>query len=97
MSGNIKVGMAQLAPVWLDSAATLEKVKAAMQEAAQAQTDLLVFGEGFLPGYPFWLALTEGAKWDLPINKTLHAHYAQNAIQIEAGELEAVCVLAKQL
>ena len=43
------------------------------------------------------MALTEGAKWDLPINKTLHAHYAQNAIQIEAGELDAVCVLAKQL
>ena len=97
MSGNIKVGMAQLAPVWLDRTATLEKVKAAMHEAAQAQTDLLVFGEGFLPGYPFWLALTEGAKWDLPINKTLHAHYAQNAIQIEAGELDAVCLLAKQL
>ena len=70
MSGTIKVGMAQLAPVWLNRKVTLEKVKAAMQEAAQEKTDLLVFGEGFLPGYPFWLALTEGAIWDLPVNKT---------------------------
>ena len=39
--------MAQLAPVWLDRTATLEKVKDAMQEAAQAQTDLLVLGKAF--------------------------------------------------
>ena len=89
--------MAQLAPVWLDKYATLEKVKDAMMDAAKQQADLIIFGEGFLPGYPFWLALTEGAKWELAVNKSLHAHYANNAIQIEAGELDTLCVLAKEL
>lgn len=97
MNQSITVAMAQLAPVWLDKKATLEKAKEAMMDAAQEQADLIVFGEGFLPGYPFWLALTEGAKWELPVNKSLHAHYTNNAMQIEAGELEALCVLAKEL
>lgn len=97
MEKHITVAMAQLAPVWLDKVATIEKTKEAMVDAANQKADLIVFGEGFLPGYPFWLALTEGAKWELPVNKSLHAHYTKNAIQIEAGELAAICVLAKQL
>ena len=97
MNGNIKVGMAQLAPVWLNKTGCIEKVKTAMTEAANEKADLLVFGEGFLPGYPFWLALTDGAKWDLQVNKTLHAHYAKNAIQIEAGDLDTIRALAREL
>jgi nitrilase len=96
MNSTLKVALAQIAPVWLDKAATLEKAKHYIKEAANKKSDLIVFGEGFLPGYPFWLAYTEGAKWDLPINKELHAHYAQNAIQIGQGDLNALCVLAKE-
>ena len=47
MSGNIKVGMAQLAPVWLDSAATLEKVKAAMQEGPKHKPIYWFLGKAF--------------------------------------------------
>ena len=97
MDQNITVAMAQLAPVWLNKAGTVEKVKEAMLEAAKKNADLIVFGEGFLPGYPFWLSLTQGAKWELPVNKELHAHYANNAIQIEAGDLDSICKLAKEL
>lgn len=97
MSHHIKVAMAQLAPVWLNKTATLAKAKEAMLEAANQKADLIVFGEGFIPGYPFWLALTQGAKWELPANKALHAHYTKNALQLEAGELDALCTLAKEL
>lgn len=97
MNKSITVAMAQLAPVWLNKQATLEKTKEAMLYAARQKADLIVFGEGFLPGYPFWLALTEGAKWELPVNKALHAHYVNNAIQIEANELHDLCQLAKEL
>ena len=58
MSQSITVAMAQLAPIWLNKSATLKKAKYAMIEAANKQAQLIVFGEGFLPGYPFWLALT---------------------------------------
>ena len=95
MEHLLKVGLAQIAPVWLDKSATLKRISETISEAAKKQIDLLVFGEGLLPGYPHWLAYTEGAAWDLDINKTLHAHYITNAIQPEAGELDPICNLAR--
>ncbi|WP_420603945.1 carbon-nitrogen hydrolase family protein [Flagellimonas sp.] len=96
MENLLKVAMAQIAPVWLDKQATLKKIEATIVEATSEKAELLVFGETFLPGYPFWLAYTEGAAWDLKVNKELHAHYVRNSIQIEAGELDSICKLAKE-
>ena len=69
---TLQVALAQIAPVWLNRQKTLDKIKDAMLEAAKEKAQLVVFGEGLLPGYPFWLGLTDGAKWDLKINKVLH-------------------------
>ena len=96
MEDMLKVAMAQLAPVWLNKQATLQKILDAVSEAADNGAELIVFGEAFLPGYPFWLAHTDGAAWNLDVNKALHAHYTKNSIQIEAGELDALCRLAKE-
>ncbi|WFO15442.1 carbon-nitrogen hydrolase family protein [Cellulophaga baltica 4] len=96
MNNLLKVALAQISPVWLDKEATLKKIESSIAEAAAQKTELIVFGEALLPGYPFWLALTEGASWDLKVNKEIHAHYVRNAIQVEAGELDAVCNLAKE-
>lgn len=76
----LKIGMAQIAPVWLDRHQTLSKIEHFIAEAGEAGTDLLVFGEGVLPGYPFWLAYTEGAAWETKVNKELYAYYLSNAI-----------------
>lgn len=76
----LKIGMAQIAPVWLDCHQTLSKIEHFIAEAGEAGTDLLVFGEGVLPGYPFWLAYTEGAAWETKVNKELYAYYLSNAI-----------------
>ncbi|RNC92605.1 MAG: carbon-nitrogen hydrolase family protein [Allomuricauda sp.] len=92
---ELKVALAQIAPVWLNKTETIQKICETLQEAAKEQAELVVFGEAVLPGYPFWLAYTDGASWDLKVNKELHAHYVQNAIQIEAGDLDAICELAK--
>ncbi|QXP50627.1 MULTISPECIES: carbon-nitrogen hydrolase family protein [unclassified Cellulophaga] len=96
MNNLLKVALAQISPVWLDKEATLKKIESSIAEAAAQKTELIVFGEALLPGYPFWLALTEGASWDLKVNKEIHAHYVRNAIQVEAGELDSVCNLAKE-
>lgn len=93
---KLKVALAQIAPVWLNKLKTLEKVEQAITEAAQEGTELIVFGEGLVPGYPFWLALTGGAEWNKTIVKELHAHYARNSVVIEQGDLDAICGLARQ-
>ena len=96
MENLLNVALAQISPVWLNKVATLEKIENSIQEAASKKTELIIFGEALLPGYPFWLALTDGAAWDLKVNKEIHAHYVRNAIQIEAGELNGICRLAKE-
>ena len=94
MNETLKVGLAQISPVWLNKAGTLDKILQCMSEAGTSGCDLVVFGEALLPGYPFWLALTGGAEWDKAVNKELHAHYMRNAVSIENGDLDAVRKLA---
>lgn len=93
---SLKVALAQISPVWLNKAETLQKIKNQITEAAQNKAELIVFGEGLLPGYPFWLALTEGAQWDTKVNKELHAHYVRNSVTIENGDLDEICVLSEK-
>ncbi|MBT8186068.1 MAG: carbon-nitrogen hydrolase family protein [Croceitalea sp.] len=95
MENLLNVALAQISPVWLNKKATLHKIEDTINEAVVNGSELIVFGEALLPGYPFWLALTYGASWNTKVNKELHAHYAKNAIQIEAGELDGICNLAK--
>lgn len=95
-SNLLKVALAQISPVWLNKEKTIEKIEKSIKDAAQESCELIVFGEALLPGYPFWLALTEGASWDLPVNKEIHAHYVRNSVTIEKGELDSICVLAKE-
>lgn len=92
----LKVALAQIAPVWLNKQATLEKIMASIQAAADSHSELIVFGEGILPGYPWWLSITHSAAWDNQIQKEIHAHYARNAVQIEKGDLKSIQELAKQ-
>ncbi|AUP80205.1 carbon-nitrogen hydrolase family protein [Flavivirga eckloniae] len=96
MENLLKVALAQISPVWLNKAETLKKVEQSIVDSAKEGAELIVFGEGLVPGYPFWLALTGGAEWNKTVNKQLHAHYVSNAICIEKGDLESVCNLSKK-
>ena len=96
MENTLKIAMAQISPVLLNKIETLKKVENSITEAGKKGCELIVFGEALVPGYPFWVALTGGAEWNTQVNKELHAEYVRNSIQIEAGELDAVCELAKQ-
>lgn len=92
----LRVAIAQIAPVWLDRAQTIRKVADWCEQAAAADCQLVVFGEALIPGYPFWLERTGGAEFDSPWQKTLHAHYLREAVQIERGDLEPICEVARR-
>jgi len=91
----ITLGLAQIAPVWLDRKKTLEKVCAWTEKAAGDGCDLVAFGEALVPGYPFWIELTGGAEFNSPFQKELFAHYSSQAVQIEAGHLDSLKRIAK--
>ncbi len=97
MSDLLSVAIAQLSPVWLNKAATLQKIEVAMEEAARQAAQLVCFGETLLPGYPFWLELTDAARFNSDVQKEIHAHYLKEAVAIEAGDLRSVCALAQHL
>jgi len=95
MNHKLKVALAQISPVWLNKSETLKKVEQSILDASKEGVELIVFGEGLIPGYPFWLALTGGAEWNTTVNKELHAHYVRNSITIEKGDLDGICTLAR--
>src|SRR5882672_1234608 len=90
----LSVGLAQIAPVWLDRAATLAKVKSYAEEASEQGCHLVAFGEALVPGYPFWLELTDGARFNSSLQKSIFAEYAEQAVQPEAGHLDGLCAAA---
>lgn len=96
MTDTLQVALAQIAPVWLNKALTIKKIEAAIQEAVVQKAQLVCFGETLLPGYPFWLELTDGARFNNVIQKEIHAHYLKEAVCLENGDLDSICTLAKQ-
>jgi nitrilase len=93
---ELSIGFAQIAPVWLDRTRTLEKVLDYANQAARQGCRLLAFGEAIVPGYPFWVERTEGARFNSPVQKEIYAHYVDQAVQVEAGHLDELCTLAAQ-
>lgn len=89
------VAIAQMAPIWLDRSATLEKVFDWVAKAAHSGASLVVFGEGVLPGYPFWIEHTDGARFDSALQKSLFAHYVDQSVDIEGGDLKPLCDAAR--
>jgi len=93
---ELKIAIAQIAPVWLNKKKTIDKIKSYISDAGSKKCELIVFGEALLPGYPFWLSLTNASEFNSKVQKEIHAHYIRNSIQIEAGELREITKLAKE-
>lgn len=82
---RFKVGIAQISPVLLNRNATLLKAINIIREAGQRQCKLLTFGETFVPAYPLWISQTNGAAFDSPLQKALHAIYLDQAVRLPSG------------
>ncbi|MEM7441723.1 MAG: carbon-nitrogen hydrolase family protein [Pseudomonadota bacterium] len=89
------IGLAQIAPVWLDREKTLTKVLPQIHRAADEGCQLVCFGEALVPGYPFWIERTDGARFNDPKQKALYARYLDQGVVIERGDLDAVVEAAR--
>jgi aliphatic nitrilase len=54
---RFKAASCHVAPVYLDSARTIDKAVDLIGEAAAAGASLIAFPESFVPGFPVWVAL----------------------------------------
>lgn len=91
---KLNIAISQIAPVWLDKEHTTSKIIEQINAAGAAGSELVVFGEGLLPGYPFWIELTNGARFNSQMQKEIFAYYVQQSVQISAGDLKPVCEAA---
>ncbi len=96
MSARLRVAAAQVAPVWLDRDATLARVVETIDKAAVSGVELIAFGETLVPGYPFWVERTDGARFDDAFQKDLHAHYVDQAVSLADGGLDEVRAAARR-
>jgi nitrilase len=65
----MRIAAAQGHPHWLDPDGTTRKVLSFLEQAAAQDVELVAFPETFLSGYPFWVELTDGARFDDPRQK----------------------------
>ena len=94
---TLKIGLAQIAPVWMNRQQTLEKAVKYAEDAANQNCEIVILGgEAFVGGYPYWLELTDGARFNSPVQKEFFAQYANQAVQIERGDLNSICELARE-
>lgn len=92
----LKIGLAQFAPVWMNRQKTIEKALSFAEDAAKQNCELVVLGgEACVGGYPYWLELTGGAVFNSKIQKEFFAEYSMNAVNIERGDLNILCDLAR--
>jgi predicted amidohydrolase len=87
-----KAAAVQAAPVFLDAAATVEKVCALAREAAGNGAELVVFPEVFVAGYPYWnwyMSPLEGSPWFAKLQKS--------SIQVPGPEVDRLIAEAARL
>ena len=93
----MKVAISQPSPIWMNKMASIEKLMSEIEKAGNENADLIVFGEGFVPGYPFWLSFTNVAEFDSELQKEMFSIYHQNAINVGEKDLKAIQKSFKQL
>ena len=71
----------------LDREETVRKVARWIDAAAERGAHLVAFGETLVPGYPHWLSYTGGAVFDSKVQKELHSHYLDQAVDLRSKEL----------
>lgn len=92
---TLRVGLLQIEPVWLRRDDTLARIAAGVEDAAAQGCGLVATGEALAPGYPFWVELSDGARFDDERQKQMFAWYAREAVVIESAQLEPLRSLAR--
>ncbi|HXF04039.1 MAG TPA: carbon-nitrogen hydrolase family protein [Blastocatellia bacterium] len=86
----MRVAGIQAAPIFLDRQATLDKMLSLIAEAAREGAELCAFPEVFLSGYPAWLSLTGGARFNDDRQKEAYAVLLDQAVRLDGPEVRAL-------
>ena len=93
---KIKVTLIQDSPVFFDKEATLQKVETLTKKHAAQGSELIVFPESFVPGYPrgFMFGTKVGSRTEE--GRATFATYYENSFDAESEDLTRIETLAKE-
>jgi len=91
MAEEIIIGAAQAAPVIFNREASCEKAIGFIREAGKMGVRLLVFGETWLPGYPWF-----NVAWAEPLGQAAAVDYLASGVTIPGPCVDALCDAAKE-
>lgn len=86
-----KAAACHVAPVFLDSARTVDKAVSLIEEAANNGAALVAFPEGFVPGFPIWAALRAPI-----VNHDFFRALAREALRADGPEIGRICAAARR-
>jgi nitrilase len=92
---GMRIAAAQVHPAWLDPARGTTIVTDWIGRAADEGVELVAFGETFLGGYPLWIALTDGARFDNADQKRAFSAYLDAAVDIDGPEIATITEAAR--
>jgi len=92
----MRIAAANARPRWGQPDAGAERVIDWIAQAGAEGVDLLAFGETHLGGYPFWVSITDGARWDAPDQKQAFAYYLDAAVELEGPQLRLISEAAAE-
>lgn len=85
MLEKIKVGVAQISPVFMDKEATIDKTCSVIEEAGRNESQLVVFSEAHIPGYPYWRGCNPISLWS-----EYQVEYMKNSLKIPSTDTEVL-------
>lgn len=92
---SVKAALVQAPPVFLNLGESLKRFDVIAKECAEAGSQIAVFPETWLPGYPVWLDDAPGAGfWDYPPAKRLFRYLTENSIEIPGPETRLMSKIA---
>jgi len=91
-----RLALVQKSPVFLDTTKSVAKAIKYIHEAAKKSADIIVFGEGWLNGYPAWIdhSLHMG-RWDQKEIKDVWAQMYADGIEIPSKRMQKIQDAAK--
>ena len=83
---------AQIAPIYMDLAATTAKICSNIKEAGKLGAQLVVFPEAALPGYPYWTLIHDPYSARIRFARTLY----EQSVRLDSQIVKDLCKAAKE-
>lgn len=94
----MKISIVQKAAIWNDLKASIKLAIAFIKKAVlENESELIVFGESWLTGYPAWLDVGQNvANWDNPTIKQIYTSMVKNSVDLKSDDLLPLLTCAKE-